>query len=190
MHDDFGNWSDDDLIAASATDAKPFRVLYDRWADPLAGYFYRRTWDAEVTRDLVAETFAVVWLKRATYERRPQPGAAWLFGIARKELAMYRRREVVRTRAVRRLGVSLGPLSSEVITSEIEERVDAQRYREALVEALATLTKREREAVVLRVIHDRSYREVASELECSEGAARVRVHRALTKLAGVLEGQA
>jgi RNA polymerase sigma-70 factor (ECF subfamily) len=77
-----------------------------------------------------------------------------------------------------------------VITSEIEERVDAQRYREALVEALATLTKREREAVVLRVIHDRSYREVASELECSEGAARVRVHRALTKLAGVLEGQA
>jgi hypothetical protein len=29
----------------------------------------------------VAETFGVVWLKRATYERRPQPGAAWLFGM-------------------------------------------------------------------------------------------------------------
>jgi DNA-directed RNA polymerase specialized sigma24 family protein len=40
---------------------------------------------------------------------------------------------------------------------------------------------------VLRVGHDLPYAEVARRLGCSEGAARVRVTRALTRLADLLE---
>lgn len=189
MREDYRDWSDGELIVASVSDAAPFRALYDRWADRLAAYFYRRTWDTDVTVDLVAETFAVAWRKRTTYQRRPQPGAAWLFGIARKELAMYRRHAAVRTRAVRRLGIQLGPWDDDAI-SQIEDRVDAEKYRAVLVEALATLTAREREALVLRVVCDYTYSEVASTLKCSVGAARVRVHRALGKLADILEAPA
>ena len=113
MREDYRDWSDGELIGASVSDAAPFRALYDRWADRLAAYFYRRTWDTDVTVDLVAETFAVAWRKRTTYQRRPQPGAAWWFGIARQERAMSRRHAAVRTRAVRRPGLRVGPWDAD-----------------------------------------------------------------------------
>ena len=40
--------TDAELLIASRDDAHAFRELYDRWADRLLAYFYRRTLDAEV----------------------------------------------------------------------------------------------------------------------------------------------
>jgi hypothetical protein len=45
--------TDAELIVASRSDPRAFRELYDRWADKLLAYFYRRVLDAEVAADLV-----------------------------------------------------------------------------------------------------------------------------------------
>lgn len=174
--------SDTELLLASQTDPGAFSLLYKRWSAPILGYFYRRTWDAGVSADLVAETFAAAWLRRHRFRDVGKPGGAWLFGIAGRELGRYRRRRAVHLRAVARLGVEVPPLGDDSI-ERIEELVDAAAFRADLEQTLAAVAAQDRRALQLRVIEERSFREVAAELGCSEGAARVRVHRALGKLA-------
>jgi len=58
------------------------------------------------------------------------------------------------------------------------------QLRPLLDEALGHLRERERDAVLLRFFQDKNYREVGSILGVSEGAAQMRVERALEKLRG------
>ena len=53
--------------------------------------------------------------------------------------------------------------------------------------ALTRLPAGERDAIALRVVESLSYRDVASRLDCSEAAARVRVHRGLSRLRAILK---
>jgi DNA-directed RNA polymerase specialized sigma24 family protein len=65
---------------ASRRDPHAFRGLYDRWADSLPAYFYRRVREAEVAADLLAETFAVAYERPGTFRDIGKPGGAWLTG--------------------------------------------------------------------------------------------------------------
>lgn len=99
------------------------------------GYFHRRVLDPEVAADLVAETFAVALEQRRRFRDQGRPGAAWLFGIAHKELSRYFRRQAVELRALRRLGVQRPALDEESM-GRIEALVDASLYRRVLAGAL------------------------------------------------------
>src|ERR687887_484304 len=57
----------------------------------------------------------------------------------------------------------------------------------AIGQAFAFLSEEQREALTLRVVEGRSYREVAEELRCTEETARARVSRGLKRLARSLE---
>lgn len=178
--------TDDELWAAARHDPRAFRLLYDRWSEKLMAYFYRRTLDAEASADLVAETIAVAYLRRNHYRKRSVPVGAWFYGIARRELGRYRRRRGVEGRALQRLGVIRPELDGDSM-ARIDELIDLATYRVELEAALTRLSASERDAVRLRVVDDLPYREVANHLGCSEGAARVRVHRALGRLADWME---
>jgi RNA polymerase sigma factor (sigma-70 family) len=178
--------TDAELILASREDPRAFRELYDRWAEKLLAYFYRRVLDPEVAADLVAETFAVALEQRRRFRDQGRPGGAWLLGIARKELSRYLRGQAVELRALRRLGVQRPALDEESI-GRIETLVDASSHRQALAGALDRLSQGERDAVILRVVHELDYPAIARRLGCSEGAARVRVHRGLARLADLIE---
>lgn len=183
---DPGEPTDAELILAARDDPESFRLLYDRHAARLLAYLYRRTLDAEAAADLLAETFAVAFARRHRFRDVGRPGSAWLYGIAKKELAHWFRHEQAQSRAVRRLGLRRPALDDESI-ARIEELADVAGYRAALAEAVARLTAAERDAVRLRVVDELDYRQIASRLNCSEGAARVRVHRGLGRLATLLE---
>lgn len=174
------------LIVASGDDPAAFRELYDRWAEPLLAHLYRGCFDAAAAADLLAETFAVAYEKRGRFRDDGRPGAAWLYGIARRELLAFHRRRRVELRAVRRLGMSVPALDDESL-ARIEATADARAQRRALDAALGSLSERERRAVHLRVVAELEYAEVAARLGCSEGAARVRVHRGLARLARMME---
>lgn len=178
--------SDGVLLAAADRDGAAFGVFHRRWSEAVAAYCLRRTLDSEATADLVAEVFAVAYLKRRGFRDDGRGAGPWLYGIARRELGRYRRRRGVETRAVRRLGVSLPPLDDESVRM-METLVDLVSYRRELAAALDRLTESERAAIRLRVVEERPYPEVARLLDCSEGAARVRVHRGLHRLADWME---
>jgi RNA polymerase sigma-70 factor, ECF subfamily len=162
------------------------RELYDRWAERLLAYFYRRVLDAEVAADLLAETFAVAFERRRRFRDVGRPGGAWLYGIAAKELSHWFRRQAVEQRAVRRLAIEVPALDDESI-ARIEALGDMETHRAALAAALDRIGTGERHAVRLRVIEEMGYAEIADALDCSEAAARTRVHRGLARLNHLME---
>jgi RNA polymerase sigma-70 factor (ECF subfamily) len=178
--------TDAQLLIASRRDPVAFRELYDRWADRLLAYFYRRVLDPEISADLLAETFAVAFERRGRFRDVGRPGAAWLYGIAAKELSHWFRRQEVELRAVRRLAIEVPALDDESI-ARIEALADMDSHRAALAAALRGMTETERHAVELRVVEELGYAEIAVALDCTEAAARVRVHRGLARLNNLME---
>ncbi len=178
--------SDAELIVRSRRDPAVFWQLYDRWSEDVLAYFYRRTLNPEDSADLVAETFASAYQSRGKFRDIGKPGKAWLFGVARNQLNQYWRNRKVELRAVQRLGVRVPELDDESI-ERIEKLVDAEAYGARLKTALHELSAKEQDAVRLRVVEEMDYSSVASALGCSEGTARVRVHRGLSRLAEILE---
>ena len=90
---------------------------------------------------------------------------------------------------MRRLGVEVPALDDES-RARIEALADADEHRVALAGALGQLSDVEREAVRLRVVDELGYGEIAARLECSEGAARRRVHRGLARLNNLMQVEA
>jgi len=180
--------TDAELIVASVDDPRAFRELYDRCADPLLAFLYRRVLDAEVAADLLAETFAIAYEKRGRYRDTGAPGAAWLYGIARIELSRYFRRHRVQLKTAQRLGLVVPELDDESAHA-IARLVEPDDRTAGLADALTQMSPAERDAVELRVLSELEYSEIATRLNCTETAARVRVHRGLARLSQLLEDQ-
>ena len=172
---------DDELLRAARTDARAFAAFYRRHEDRVLGYFLARVGDPEVAADLTAETFAAALVSAHRYRpRKKKPAVAWLFGIARNKLAMSRRQGRVEARARRRLGMA--PL---VLDDESIERI-AALDRTAL-SLVSELPGDQRDAVRARVIDERDYSDIATDLRCSEAVVRKRVSRGLGALRAHME---
>ena len=91
-----------------------------------------------------------------------------------------------RRRAIRRLAIEVPPLDDESV-ARIEALADIESHRVALAAALEQIGRSERDAVELRVVEEMGYAEIAARLECTEAAARVRVHRGLARLNRLME---
>lgn len=178
--------TDSELLIASRTEPEAFTELYRRHAEDLLRYFARRTLDPETAAELTAETFAEAFASRGSYRDQGVNGVAWLYGIARHRLGRFFRNGRVDADARRKLGMPERDLPPDDY-ERIEDLIDFAPIREALVEALETLSEDQREAMRLRVIDGLGYAEVAERLRCSEQSARQRVSRGLRKIALLLQ---
>lgn len=163
--------------------------LYRRHARSMLAFLARRTHDPEVAVDLVAETFAAAIADRRQFRGHSDDEAAgWLFGIARHQLSAWYRRGDVERRAIVRLGIERRQLE-DAEYERIVELAGLQAERERVSRSLDRLSPVLRAAVGMRVIEERSYREIADALEISEQTARARVSRALRELADALSDE-
>jgi RNA polymerase sigma-70 factor (ECF subfamily) len=162
-------------------------ALYAKHRDALLVFLVRRTADTEVALDLWAETFAQAVASRRRYRGTTEAeAAAWLYTIAKRQLALYYRRGRAEQRALHKLGLERPAATPELI-EEIEARAGLDAVRRELGEALATLSDNVRDAIQLRVVDELPYAEVARSLRISEQAARARVSRGLASLADLLD---
>jgi RNA polymerase sigma factor (sigma-70 family) len=173
---------DAELILRSSREPELFGVLFERHAEPMLAFFVRRTLDVEAAAELVAETFAEGFSSRRRYREQDVDGVAWLYGIARHLLSRYFRTGAVEARARRRLLMPERHVGVEDY-DRIEELIDVEDLADDVRAALAELPQDQREAISLRVVDGRSYREVAETLGCTEVAARARVSRGLKRIA-------
>ncbi|WP_436794389.1 RNA polymerase sigma factor [Actinospongicola halichondriae] len=182
MHDDART----DGALLTAGDGASFAVFYDRHVGAVLRFLHRRTDCAETASDLCAEVFAAAYVHRRRFRGTDETARGWLFGIARNQLGHFLRRRRVADRYRHRLGIEWVPLG-ETGLERVEELVDAEPFRSAMSDALESLPEALSTAVMLRVGHDLPYSTVAERLGCTEGAARVRVSRGLSRLADLLE---
>jgi RNA polymerase sigma factor (sigma-70 family) len=174
---------DERLLTAARSEPSAFGAFYRRHEDRVLKYFLARVGDPEVAADLTAETFAAALISVHRFRpRKKKPAAAWLFGIARHNLAMSRRRGRVDARARRRLGMAPVVLSDEAI-----ERISA--LDRTALELVDELPGDQRMAVRARVIDERDYPDIAKDLRCSEAVVRKRVSRGLGTVRTRMEGK-
>ncbi|HZS23401.1 MAG TPA: sigma-70 family RNA polymerase sigma factor [Gaiellaceae bacterium] len=146
-----------------------FEQIYEEHADAVRAYVRRRAPESLVD-DVVADVF-VVCLRRI--DDVPREALPWLYGVARKTLANERRKQS-----------RLVPLAPEV-SYEPEPVGDSH-----LASAFAALSDADREILRLVAWEGLSTRAAARVLECSPVAARVRYHRAKSRLRARLDGAA
>ena len=169
--------TDEELLQRGDADA--FAAFYARHAPDLLVFLVRRLdGQTELAADVCAETFAAALIDRGRFDASLGPAIAWLYGIARHKLSDAQRRGVAEVRARERLGIPRFQLSDEAI-----ERIDALVDARASV-LVADLPPDQRDAVVARVVHERSYSEIAREQRTSEDNVRQRVARGLARLRG------
>lgn len=175
---------DGELLALSVSDPEAFGAFYDRFEVEVLGFFWRATRRAEVAADLTAEVFAAALASLSGFHPELGSARAWLFGIARHELADAWQRGRVEERARRRIG-----LEPVVLSDAALERIDELGSSVAghALRLLEDLPEDQRVAVRGRVLEERSYDELASSLACSQGVVRQRVSRGLRSLRVQLE---
>lgn len=175
MRPDPARASDADLIASE--DADGFAVVYDRHVDAVFGWARARVGD--YAADLTAEVFARAWLRRRSFRDEAGGSAApWLYGIANNVLRDSLRKRQVEDRARRRLGLPAA-VEPDPEYERLEQRLSLP---EEALRAIEQMPTADREALDLRVVHERPYSEVAARLRCTPEAARLRVSRALRRL--------
>ncbi len=173
-------WSDAELLSAiAARDGAAFAVFYRRHLPAVLAFLIRETRDREAAADLAAEVFAAVLLAAARYEQQGESATPWVLGIARNKLLMSFRRGRVEARARHRLGFKAVALEESDL-ERIEEVAQGDGGR--LVALVEDLPEDERVAVRSRVLEERPYRVIATELRCSELVIRKRVSRGLARM--------
>ena len=126
--------------------------------------------------DVVAETFLVAWRR---LDRVPTDALPWLYATARRVIANERRRHSRAERLGKRVEAeprSASPDPGESVTDGIRVRM-----------ALATLSERDREVLLLTEWEQLGAAEAAHVLGCTKASFTVRLHRARRRLGRALE---
>ena len=150
-----------------------FEALFDGHQRAVRAYALRRGAGAGA-EDVVAETFLVAWRRLDAAGEDPLP---WLLGVARRVLANERRGERRRIALSDRLRDAHAALGFE----------PAQGLDERLAVAVAGLSAREREALLLVAWEGLSPARAARAAGCSAVAFRVRLHRARSHVARAVD---
>jgi RNA polymerase sigma factor (sigma-70 family) len=171
--------TDAELIRRARKEPDALAELYLRWKQPLYRWFCGRLPESEAS-ELTAELFAQVALSLRRFRDEADGSAGpWLYGFAKNLLRRYYERGRVEQDARRRLGMPIR--SYEADFEAVDERLSANGL--GLATALDALPEGQRVALELRVLEERRYEEIANALGCTEVAARLRVMKALGKLA-------
>ena len=172
--------SDAELLVLDDPDA--FAELFDRHVRQILTWSSVRVGDYGA--DLTAEVYALAWHSRKRF-RDEHDGSAlpWLYGIARNVFRSSLRKRRVEYGARERLGLPV-----TVMHADFEAVDDRLSFPSAVLRAVANLPDSERELLVLRLVEERPYREIAQRLQCTPVAARLRVSRSLRRLQLALGG--
>jgi RNA polymerase sigma factor (sigma-70 family) len=148
-------------------------TLFERHHARVYGYCLRMTGNRSTAEDLVQDVFMKMLKYKATF-KDDSDLVPWMFGIARNSCLAHLKR-----RAVDRAPATAEPI--EVADGADEEPHD-DRQCELVRAALLRLPAERREVLVLSRYEYKSYDEIARVLDCSVGAVKVRVHRAMKQL--------
>ena len=160
------------LVEAAQQDPKKFSVLYEQNFDRVYAYVLRRVRDRDASEDLTAEVFHKALANLPRFHWTGAPFAAWLFRVASNTIADRAKR------ATRETDISQLDDLGETCQIDLEE-VEQSALLFRLVSELPADQGR---VIVMRFAEEKSIREIATELERSEGAVKQLQFRGLETL--------
>lgn len=157
------------LIEAAQKDPRRFGELYERHVERVYAFIARRVRDRHEAEDITAEVFHHALANLSSFEWRGVPFAVWLFRIAANATAD-RLKKLSRERIDSPSG---NPDQSH--WPDIETRI-------VLFKLVDDLPADQRSVILKRFVEEKSIREIAEDLQRSEGAVKQLQFRALQNL--------
>ena len=150
------------------------RALYAEYGPGIFGFVFRRTGDAELSREIVQDVMTSVWRSAPRFDASRGSFRSWIFEIARNATTDAGRRAAVRPRVV----TELVPDAASAVSDEVDAFL-----RESLIRtALDRLPRDHREVVELVYFRQLSVNEAAERLRIPEGTVKSRCFYALKNL--------
>ncbi len=179
------NRDDDELMLLARGGAGgAFDELVRRYQQRVLRIASKHVGDETEAPDIAQCVFLALYNSLAKYEPRGKL-PAYLYGIVINQCRMANRSRHYRQE---KLAVEL-PRSVDIVPPEAEEEILAREKRKEVDRALARLSDKLRDVVVLRFAGELSYREIAEALDLPIGTVKSRLFAALERLAGILEGE-
>ena len=165
------------MLRVKAGDVDRMGLLFERYHRPLFGFLYHMLGRADTSEDLVQNVFYRMLKYRHTFTGDGE-FRAWMYHLARNVLADHvkKNRYATHHADVAELAEHLSGGSSADASLEQAQEVAL------LHQALACLSPEHREVLVLSRFQEMKYAEIARVLDTTEGAVKVRVHRAMNEL--------
>jgi len=171
---------DDEALMAEFAGGSPeaFDELFDRYKQPVFGFFWRRVGERSLAEELTQDTFVAV-IRASRRYRSQATFRTYLYAIAFKILHAHRRKA-----AFRATFFGLAPAHEEPMrNSSLEAQLLVR-------EALGKLDHTDREVLLLREFEQLSYSEIAGALGAPVNTVRSRLFRARTALRETLSAAA
>ncbi|WP_339867264.1 sigma-70 family RNA polymerase sigma factor [uncultured Algoriphagus sp.] len=182
----FSSQSDDKVLWLSVRKGNDlaFSNLYQRFSNLLFNYGMHFCYNRELVKDCIQELFTNIWNRREGLSEIDSV-KYYLFKSFRNLLIQHITRD-------RKLYSELNEDSQSIeFASSIEEELISQDYlkdnKSKVANALAKISKRQREIVVLKYFNDLSYAEISSIMSITPASAHNLLSKALQCLKVVLK---
>jgi len=168
------NTESDERLAVEAAQRDParFAELYEQNFHRVYAYVACRVQDRSQRQDLTAHVFQQALANIGKFKWRGAPFVTWLYRIAANAIADQARKQ---SREVAETEVATTNAAVDVDLEQVERRARIFRAVEALPDD-------QRKVILLRFAEEKSIREIASELDRSEGAIKQLQFRGLETL--------
>jgi RNA polymerase sigma-70 factor, ECF subfamily len=171
--------SDADLwTRCRAGDRDAFGALFERHANAIGNYCFRRVGSWTTAEDMLSVVFLEAW-RRRDKELPPEKVLPWFYGIATNVVRNQRRSE-------RRYAAALSRVPriepEPDFARRVAERLDDERQAQEALALLGRLPKREQDVYVLCAVQELAYDDAALALGLPIGTVRSRLSRARARL--------
>jgi RNA polymerase sigma-70 factor, ECF subfamily len=167
------------LIEAAQNDPGRFAELYEQNFHRVYAYVVRRIYDRSEAQDLTAHVFQQALANIGKFKSRGAPFVSWLYRIAANAIADHARKKSRET------------AETEVTpNTSVDSDLEQVERRARLFSAVDALPEDQRKVILLRFGEEKSIKEIASDLNRSEGAVKQLQFRGLENLRARLREQA
>jgi RNA polymerase sigma-70 factor, ECF subfamily len=156
--------------------------LYQEYHRAVYAFIRFRIGDEQAAEEILNDTFMVAFRRPQRYDQSCEY-STWLIGIAKRLCLNWQRK---RTRIQALEAQSLNATDVESIASDSMsalQAIEQSQMQQALKGCIDKLPERQREAIFWAWHQERSMSDIASQMQCSEGAIKAHLHHARKKIA-------
>ncbi len=162
------------------------QLAYEQLIAPLETRMLRTIWglvrDPDEAQDALQDALATLWRRWDRLQRHPNPEALVMRICVNAAYDMLRRKH----RRLRWFGTEDGALDVPDAGPSALQVVARAEQQGRIRRAIASLSRNQATAIVMRAVEDISYADIAAAMHCREVTVRTHVARARVKLRALL----
>lgn len=167
------------MLKVNLGDKKAFYLLVTRWNKKIINFFYKNTFNQEISEELAQDVFFSIW-KSKNYTPKAS-FYSWLYRIAKNKLIDYKRKNKLMS-----ISIENNPeVFDEIITNNegFDEKIIYKEELKMVQNTVLNLDEEQREILILSKYQKLKYEDISKILNCSVDNVKVKVFRAVKSFA-------